>query len=308
MRSLFAILLMGATIGWAFAGCSTRPTIVGAEAVTIVSDDFYTTPAGQPLIVGAPGVTGNDSGLERDSISVVLATGPASGSLTLFSTGAFMYEPIEGFTGSDSFEYVVSDGPEPVAAIVAIEVTPRSSQTAAAPAETEVPDADSSAGATLFASTCASCHGPSGEGAVGPPLAGRSLGSDEITIAVTDGPGIMPAFSDTLTPGEIGAVVDYVIALGAGTAGTPVAAPPSSPAERFAFTCASCHGPDGQGTALGPDIAGEEFDEIIETVRFGDDQMPAFSREAISDEELRALADYVAGLRSDDYDDDYDDD
>lgn len=91
-------------------------------------------------------------------------------------------------------------------------------------------------GSTLYAapSSCSSCHGASGEGGSGPALAGSvldtfamctdhiewvSLGTDgyltagrntygDLGTAVGSG-GVMPSFSDTLTPEEIATVVFY---------------------------------------------------------------------------------------------------
>ncbi len=44
--------------------------------------------------------------------------------------------------------------------------------------------------------TCASCHGEDFSGAMGPALAGTSLGEDEFTDIVRNGQGSMPAFSE----------------------------------------------------------------------------------------------------------------
>lgn len=58
-------------------------------------------------------------------------------------------------------------------------------------------------------------------------------------------------------------------------------------------SCASCHGADFSGGA-GPALAGLSLseDEFSETVRNGQGQMPAFSEEQISNEELSALYTY----------------
>jgi mono/diheme cytochrome c family protein len=42
-------------------------------------------------------------------------------------------------------------------------------------------------GAAIYKAKCAGCHGPSGEGKVGPALKGTSLSTDQIADALTKG-------------------------------------------------------------------------------------------------------------------------
>jgi mono/diheme cytochrome c family protein len=70
-----------------------------------------------------------------------------------------------------------------------------------------------SGGQELYTSSCARCHGPEGEGGLGPRLAGEVVDEypdveDQVAV-VRDGPGSMPSFRDRLTPEQIRAVVDY---------------------------------------------------------------------------------------------------
>ncbi len=60
--------------------------------------------------------------------------------------------------------------------------------------------------------------------------------------------------------------------------------------------CAGCHGVNGEGTAHGPDIAGESGDETMDVTRQGEDDMPAFDASVISSAELVSLAEYVRNL------------
>ena len=69
------------------------------------------------------------------------------------------------------------------------------------------------AGATLYATRCASCHGDDGSGGFGPALAGVVSDvfpneADEIAV-VANGRGSMPSFADSLTPEQIAAVVEF---------------------------------------------------------------------------------------------------
>jgi mono/diheme cytochrome c family protein len=69
------------------------------------------------------------------------------------------------------------------------------------------------AGETLFATRCSSCHAPDGSGGFGPPLAGvvteRFPDPAAEVAVVADGLGSMPSFSDSLTPEQIEAVVEF---------------------------------------------------------------------------------------------------
>lgn len=70
-----------------------------------------------------------------------------------------------------------------------------------------------SAGADIFSSTCARCHGADGEGGIGPALANLVAKKypdieDQIAI-VAGGKGTMPGFAGDLSDKEIGQVVEY---------------------------------------------------------------------------------------------------
>jgi polyvinyl alcohol dehydrogenase (cytochrome) len=70
---------------------------------------------------------------------------------------------------------------------------------------------DGAAGEDVYAQSCASCHGGTGEGGSGPSLVGVDdrLTHDEHLDVVRDGRGDMPGWEDDLTAEEIEAVVDY---------------------------------------------------------------------------------------------------
>lgn len=78
---------------------------------------------------------------------------------------------------------------------------------------------------------------------------------------------------------------------------------PSSPSvvrgrELFELHCTPCHGPTGEGRYVGPhaksaDLRGAKVDVVIDHVRHGHKQMPAFGPAAISDADLGSLVIYV---------------
>ena len=89
----------------------------------IASGDAYSTQAGTALVVGAPGVLGNDDARGGGAMTAVLATDALHGLLSLAANGSFSYQPDPGFTGSDSFSYRAStSGGLSVPATVAISV------------------------------------------------------------------------------------------------------------------------------------------------------------------------------------------
>ncbi|HMF05072.1 MAG TPA: cytochrome c [Acidimicrobiia bacterium] len=67
------------------------------------------------------------------------------------------------------------------------------------------------AGARVFRTQCAGCHGTRGQGNLAPSLIGieNRLSVADQTAVVQNGRGLMPAFTTKLTAAEIAAVVDY---------------------------------------------------------------------------------------------------
>jgi hypothetical protein len=59
---------------------------------------------------GTPGVLGNDTDIDGDTLSAILVDGPSNGRLVLSSNGSFTYTANSGFTGIDTFRYQASDG------------------------------------------------------------------------------------------------------------------------------------------------------------------------------------------------------
>jgi len=72
-------------------------------------NDAFTTNYGDELVVGAPGVLGNDSDPDNEPLHALLVTAPAHGTLTLQDDGSFVYVPDAEFQGVDSFRYAACD-------------------------------------------------------------------------------------------------------------------------------------------------------------------------------------------------------
>src|SRR5436190_984533 len=80
----------------------TIPAFPTRRSSDLANDDSYTTPEDTQLTVSAPGVLANDSDVDGDALSAVLATGPSHGTLTLNSDGSLVYMPALNFNGIDS--------------------------------------------------------------------------------------------------------------------------------------------------------------------------------------------------------------
>ena len=84
-------------------------------------DDTYTIDEDTVLTVSVPGVLANDADVDS-TLTAVLETGPANGTLVFSADGSFTYTPNLNFNGTDSFTYRASDGPESDLATVLLTV------------------------------------------------------------------------------------------------------------------------------------------------------------------------------------------
>ena len=180
-------------------------------------------------------------------------------------------------------------------------------------ADAELMQYATSAGAAVFRTWCAQCHGSGAAGAVGYPnlldddwLWGGDIEAIHHTIAhgVRDEVDLdsryseMPAFGDILEEGEIASVVQYVQSL----SGTPEDATLAAAGEQvYLDNCASCHGDAGLGDVEqgAPNLAdaiwlyGGDTETLTETVtysRYG--VMPPWQNR-LTEAEVRAVALYV---------------
>ncbi len=173
-----------------------------------------------------------------------------------------------------------------------------------------------SAGAAVFKTWCAQCHGSGAAGAKGYPnlLDNDWLwGGDIENIHLTVKHGIrneedpdaryseMPAFGDILEKDEISAAANYVMSL----SGDPQDATKVDAGQTvFGENCASCHGDAGLGDRDqgAPNLAdaiwlyGGDYDSLTQTItysRYG--VMPPWSTR-LSEAEIRAVSAYVHQL------------
>ncbi|MEM7714843.1 MAG: cadherin-like domain-containing protein, partial [Cyanobacteria bacterium P01_A01_bin.68] len=77
----------------------------------VAQNDTYTANSGEALTVDvASGVLTNDTDAEGSNLSATVVDNPTNGSYTFRSDGSFTYTSLNGFSGTDSFTYTVSDG------------------------------------------------------------------------------------------------------------------------------------------------------------------------------------------------------
>ena len=178
------------------------------------------------------------------------------------------------------------------------------------------------AGAAVFRTWCAQCHGSGAAGAKGYPnlldddwLWGGTI--EDIHYTVTAGirnedtdeewlrQSAMPAFGrdDLLSGEEIDQVVNFVMTLSGEE--PQDASLVEAGAEVYDINCASCHAEDGTGDRMqgAPNLTdaiwlyGGDYETLHETVynaRYG--VMPAMGGADLSEAEIRAVATYVHGL------------
>lgn len=186
-------------------------------------------------------------------------------------------------------------------------------------ADTDLHDFALNAGAAVFRTWCAQCHGSGAAGSSQPGWApgypnlldddwlwGGSIEAIHETVSY----GIrnedndlarfsqMPAFGEILATEEIDQVVNYVMSL----SGTPQdASQVEAGAVVFADNCSSCHAEDGVGDRFqgAPNLRdaiwlyGGDYDALTETVvyaRYG--VMPAWE-DRLTEAEIRAVSAYV---------------
>jgi len=83
-----------------------------AQRLAIAADDIYSIAVDGDLVVdAASGLLANDMDVDGDALgSAAVTVNPANGSVSLNADGSFVYTPIAGFRGADSFTYTISDG------------------------------------------------------------------------------------------------------------------------------------------------------------------------------------------------------
>jgi cbb3-type cytochrome c oxidase subunit III len=194
----------------------------------------------------------------------------------------------------------------------------------AADAKPEAVKPDMTKGSAIAQAVCAACHGPDGNatGNAYPKLAGQhdeylakqlhNFKAAPGTTVPTRSNAIMSAYATALSDADIVNVAAYYAsqtykptnAKGKDTVELGQKIWRGGIAEKGVPACAACHGPNGSGIPIQyPRLAGQwgEYNEAQLTafkdgVRKNNPAMAAIASR-LSDAEIKAVADYAAGLR-----------
>ena len=165
-------------------------------------------------------------------------------------------------------------------------------------------------GGTLFAESCASCHGPDAGGtSVAPNLQGLGAGTVDFWVST----GRMPlqtadAQANRKPPlfdrSETLDIAAYVASRSPGGVGIPSvdlsSASLSDGQDAFTLNCAACHTITGAGDALAngayaPSLHYATKTQVAEAMRTGPGNMPRFGTGTLTDKEVADIAAYVTG-------------
>ena len=169
--------------------------------------------------------------------------------------------------------------------------TPAPTPGSPAPASTYPPGS----GGRVYAENCSGCHGPKGEGYVGPPLAAAGFAS-LVGPMVTQGGISMPPFAGVLSEDDVNAVSGFVAnELADPDARTAQVAPGG---DLFRLYCSGCHSAVGSGGAMpslnnAPNIRQYPPAEALAAMILGRGNMPSFAGNTFDVRQQAAVALYV---------------
>lgn len=176
---------------------------------------------------------------------------------------------------------------------------------------TPVQQREAAAGRLPFEQHCSTCHGPLGQGTgQGPNILGRGPADYDFQMST----GRMPLAQageqairkqPALTPREIQDITAYLVSLAPGGIDIPRVnvgdGDLSQGQQAYALNCAACHSTNGNGGAVGPQIApplhAATIRQIAEAIRIGPGAMPVFDANVIPAAQLNSLVRYVLYLR-----------
>lgn len=167
-------------------------------------------------------------------------------------------------------------------------------------------------GAQIYQQQCAQCHGGDGQGGTvtgtdlpAPPMRGLPVAYVDLVLHTGRMPPVGDPFDNRLRkPTVTGEAREALVAWMDETFGLTGGIPQAQPGDAatglqmFGVQCAHCHGATGAGGIAGagaytPSITGYEPVVIAEAVRIGPFEMPAFSPEQITDEEIDGIVAFL---------------
>ncbi len=85
-------------------------TVAPVNDAPVALNDSYSTNEEALLTISLPGILGNDTDVDLNSLIATFISGVANGILTFSVDGSFSYTPNLNFVGTDSFTYKANDG------------------------------------------------------------------------------------------------------------------------------------------------------------------------------------------------------
>lgn len=172
-------------------------------------------------------------------------------------------------------------------------------------------DGDVARGEALYARDCVVCHGSDGRGGRTPddrpvpPVDDVSIAYARLTLRTHRMPPGSDPFDnrdrrrryDEQQQADVLAFLVERFEL-SGDVETPPVGDPARGLERYALNCAACHGATGDGGVAGggawtPRINRYDTEVIADAIRVGPFEMPRFSRDALSDEDVGDIAAFL---------------
>jgi ubiquinol-cytochrome c reductase cytochrome c subunit len=183
--------------------------------------------------------------------------------------------------------------------------------------------APNAGGREIFQRDCAWCHGAKGQGTDEAPPLRNGTGKADVDFMLRTGRMPLsdkheqmlhrpPAYTD----GQIRAIDDYVVSLGAHGVDIPRVRTHASLVAKgstlYQSNCAACHSSTGIGGALVPgrsEVVGRQSSiaapslihatsvEVAEAIRTGPGAMPSYDRGALSDKDVNAIVSYVSYIK-----------
>ena len=92
----------------AFALSAPTTVSISVASAPAAAPDTFATAFQTPLTIAAPGVLGNDNPNGGGTMTALLVSGVAHGSLAVDANGGFVYTPAAGYQGPDGFTYRAS--------------------------------------------------------------------------------------------------------------------------------------------------------------------------------------------------------
>src|SRR5205814_2554040 len=86
-------------------GVPVAITVAATNDAPVAVNDSYNATEDTPLTIAAPGVLGNDTDVDGNSLTAAVVAQPAHGTVTVNADGGFTYTPALNYNGSDSFTY-----------------------------------------------------------------------------------------------------------------------------------------------------------------------------------------------------------